>query len=263
MSEHLIKIIKQKLPERDSYARTRWRFWPSEASCVTPSGKIIGKCLRSAYYKWKDIPESNPVPDRVKLLGNIGHFVEYSTRKELLKKKLYPKELNKKENRKFKVNLADDLILSGEVDIIAGNKQEICGMEIKNYSNSTYQLKDKPKDAHLLQTFLYAVYYNKADLPYFLIKYMPSMISKYATRDVYHRIDWVEIDKDIYPVINGGVFKEISKNGIIRRYKETKYYIKNNILPKREFTKSTTNCKQCVFKDYCWKDKEGTTLEKT
>lgn len=261
MNKPLINLIKQKLPDRESYTRTPWRFWPSEASCVKPDGSVVGKCLRSSYYRWKEVLESNPVPDRVKLLGNIGLFVEYQTRKSLLANKIYPRELNKKENRKFRVNLIDDIILSGEVDIIAGNGQEICGIEVKSYSNSTHQLKDMPKMPHLLQTFLYAIYYNKAELPYFLIKYMPSMISKYATRTVYHRIDWVAIDNDIYPVINGGVFKSVSKNGIIKRYKESKYYIKNNILPKREFTKSTTNCKYCNYKDYCWKDKEGTNIE--
>lgn len=257
MVKNLIEKIKSELPERGKYKRTEWIFWPSEASCIQTDGKIIGKCLRCLYYQWNGLPESNPVSDRVKLLGKIGNFVEYDTRKELVSKKLYPKEFNKKENRKFRASLEDDIILSGEVDIIASNGKELCGMEIKNYSNSTYQLRDKPKDPHLLQTFLYVVYYKKLELPYFLIKYKPSMVSKYATKDVYHRIDWVTIEEDTYPVINGGVYREISRNRIIRRFKEAKYYIKNKILPKREFTKSTKNCKQCVFKDFCWKDKEG------
>lgn len=170
MKKPLINTIKKSLPERSSYARTQWRFWPSEASCVKPDGTVVGKCLRSSYYMWKDTPESNPVPERVKLLGNIGLFVEYMTRKGLLAKKIYPAELNKKENRKFRVTLVDDIILSGEVDVIAGNSEEICGIEVKSYSNSTYQLKDKPKAPHLLQTFLYAIFYKKAKLPYFLIK---------------------------------------------------------------------------------------------
>ena len=262
MAEPLITLIQQSVPSKEHYARTSWKFYPSEASTQKEDGTIIGKCHRCLFYQWNKIPESNPLPDRVKLLGEIGNFVEYKTRKELLAKKLYSLENNKKENRKFKVNIVDDIILSGEVDIIAGNEDEHCGMEIKNYSNSTYQILNKPKDPHLLQTFLYVVYY-KPQQPYFLIKYCPSMISKYATKDVYHRIDWIEIDKEIYPVINGGVCRDIKMSSIIRRYKEAKYYIKNKELPTKDFIRSSTQCKQCAFRDYCKKDKEGSSINST
>ena len=258
MKKSLIDLIKVVPPERPSYDRTKWRFWPSEASCIVNSSPI-GKCLRCLYYQWNPIPESNPVPERVKLLGKIGHFVEYETRKDLVAKKLYSLEANKKKTRKFKVNLIDDIILSGEIDIRAGTDADYCGIEVKNYSNSTYQLRPKPKDPHLLQTFLYIVYY-KPQQPYFLIKYMPSMISKYATETVYHRIDWIEIDKEIYPVINGGINKDIKLSSIIRRYKEAKYYIKNNILPMKEFPRSSSACKYCSYRDYCKKDKEGSKI---
>jgi radical SAM protein with 4Fe4S-binding SPASM domain len=87
------------------------------------------------------------------------------------------------------------------------------------------------------------------------------MISKYATKDVYHRIDWIEIDKEIYPVINGGVYREIKLSSIIRRYKEAKYYIKNKELPIKDFIRSSNQCKQCNFRDYCKNDKEGNKLD--
>jgi CRISPR/Cas system-associated exonuclease Cas4 (RecB family) len=260
MVESLINIIQQDVPSKDKYARTPWRFWPSEASCLKEDGTLVGKCIRQLYYDWYKLPLSNPLPERVLLLGKIGNFVEYETRKNLLVKKVYSLEDNKKENRKFKVLLTDDIYLSGEVDIIAGNGVEHCGIEVKNYSNSTYQILNKPKDPHLLQAFLYAVYYTPKQ-PYFLIKYCPSMISKYATKDVYHRIDWAEIKDEVYPVINGGVYRDIKISGIIRRYKESKYYIKNKILPIRDYIRSSTQCKQCQFRDYCKTDKEGSKLE--
>jgi len=260
MKKALTNIIKEPLPDREKHERTPWRFWPSEASCK--NGKeVIGRCLRRTYYIWKNVPETNPVNDRVKLLGKIGNFVEYETRKELLTKKLYPFEANKKKNRKFRVTLVDDLVLSGEVDVLIKNDKEFCGMEVKSYSNSTYQIIGKPKYPHLLQTFLYLVYYAKPQQPYFIIKYMPSMISKYATSVVYHRIDCIKADGDIFPVINGGVDRTVSINGIIRRYKEAKYHVKNNLLPKRDFIKSSTPCKQCPFKNFCKTDREGKTIE--
>ena len=259
MDKSLIETIKEPLPSKNSYTRQEWKFWPSEASVLKSDGTLTGKCLRQLFYSWNNIPESNPLPDRVKLLGKIGNFVEYEARKELVAKNIYPKEINKKANRKFKVNIVDDIVLSGEIDIIADNKQEHCGIEVKNYSNSTYQILNKPKDPHLLQAFLYVVYY-KPQQPFFLIKYCPSMVSKYATKDVYHRIDWIEIDKEIYPVINGGICKDIKISSIIKRYKEAKYYIKNKELPIRDYIRSSTQCKQCNFRDYCKTYKEGSSL---
>lgn len=261
MNKSLIEIIKNKVDnKRFKYNRTEWEFWPSEASCTKPDGTIIGKCLRQLYYSWKGIPETNPIPDRVKLLGKIGNFVEYETRKELVNKKVYSLEANKKKQRKFKVNLVDDIILSGEVDIIATYMDETCGIEVKNYSNSTYQLLNKPKEPHLLQAFIYLIYY-KPQQPYFLIKYMPSMVSKYATKEVYHRLDFIDIENETYPVVNGGIIKDIKLSSIVRRYKEAKYYIKNNILPTKDFKLSAKNCQQCVFKDYCKKDKVGNEIK--
>jgi len=260
MAKPLIYIIKTPLIDGPKYKRAKWKFWPSEASCINDNGNIIGKCLRQLFYEWNSIPESNPLPEKVKNLGKIGKFVEYQTRKELLKKKIYLLEINKKEKRKFQVNLVDDIILSGEVDIIATSKTEHCGIEVKNYSNSTYQIIEKPKDPHLLQTFLYLIYY-KPQQPYFILKYMPSMISKYATKDVYHRIDWIELDKETYPIVNGGVYRDIKLSSIIKRYKEAKYYIGNSILPVREFKRNSKTCQQCQFKDYCKKDNEGNILE--
>ena len=96
MDESLINIIQQELPSKDHYNRIEWKFFPSEASCVKEDGTIIGKCLRCLFYQWNNVPESNPLPDRVKLLGEIGNFVEYKTRKELFVKKLYSIEANKK-----------------------------------------------------------------------------------------------------------------------------------------------------------------------
>ena len=87
------------------------------------------------------------------------------------------------------------------------------------------------------------------------------MISKYAISDVYHRIDWIEIKGDIYPVINGAVDKNISISRIISRYKEAKYHIENEILPNRDFMKSSKSCQYCPYKTHCWKGSKGTSYE--
>ena len=77
--------------------------------------------------------------------------------------------------------------------------------------------------------------------------------SIYCQVDVFHRIDWIELNEEIHPVINGKVDKNISLSLIISRYKEAKYHIENKILPKRDFKKSSKACQYCNYKDYCWK----------
>lgn len=262
MSKSLIEKIKVEETRNNKVIRTEWRFWPTDASCVMSDGKLIGKCLRLLYYQWMQEEVTNPVNDFVKTLGKIGNFLEEDARKKYKKKGLLPEEVNKKQNRKCRIEIFKGGTLSGEVDIFLKDEDEKCGVEVKSYSNSTYKVVARPKDPHLLQTFLY-LYFFEPKQDYFIIYYRPSMVSKYAEKDVYHRIDWVEMEGEIHPVIDGQVDKRISIKGIVDRFKEAKYYIENKILPKREYTKSSKDCNYCPYKTTCWvrdKDKEGEKL---
>jgi len=225
-----------------------------------PDGKVMGKCIRQLYYQWNEEKVTNPVDEFVKLLGRIGNFLEADARNKYKKLGIYPEEVNKKKNRKYVVEIFTDGLLSGEVDILLEDEEEKCGLDVKSYSNSTYKIEVRPKDNHLLQIFLYSFFFRpKQD--YFIIYYRPSMVSKYAEKDVYHRIDWVESEGEVHPVINGQVDKRISIKKIIDRFKEAKYYIENKKLPVREFTKSSKPCMQCPYKKTCWdRDGEGSKL---
>jgi len=260
MKPTLTDKAKADVVYKDKVIRTKWKFWASEASCKMPDGKIMGNCMRRMFYQWSGEDVTNPVSDWVKNLAEIGNYLEEKTRTEFKKKGIYPEEANKKSNRKFRVDIFKDAVLSAEVDIVIEDEDEKVGVEVKSYSNSTYKIEPRPKDNHLLQTFLYSYFYEpKKD--FFLIYYRPSMISEYAIKDLYHRIDWVELEGETHPVINGQVDKRISIKGIIDRFKEAKYYIENNTLPKREFTKSSKACQYCPYKSKCWEqDGDGSTI---
>lgn len=248
----LMTILKQ--PEKDwgKAKRTPWKFWPSSASCVNNEGDVIGSCIRRCVYDWMpEVHITNPVDDFVKTLGKIGCFLEERTRQELRNKHIYDENFHEKKSRKFICDLRNGDSLSAEIDIVIKKGTEHVGMEVKSYSNSTYKVEPKPKDPHLLQTFLYS-YFFKPALDYFIIYYRPSMISKYAESDLYHRIESIKINKDVYPVINGKIDKTITLRGIIKRYKETKNYIINKNMPNREFMKASVACKQCPYKNHCW-----------
>jgi hypothetical protein len=261
----LTDLILKPNRDRPKYSRTKWRFYPTEASCKSPKGKTVGKCLRACAYQWLGYDETNPVNDFVKECGAIGIYLEDRTIREFKEKGIFPEAMNERSVRKQQIKIIDDeSVLSGEVDIyIAGGTQE-AGVEVKSYYNGTAKVEVGPKDPHMLQAFLYLCLFEPKQ-PYFLVYYRPNPSSPYATQgkegEIVHRIDSVEIDGEVHPVINGKVDKRVSLNGIIERYAELKKHVIAGVLPKREFPRSSKNCEQCNFSDRCWNvDKEGKEL---
>ena len=255
----LSDIIKRPLRDRPKIIRTKWRFWPTEASCLSEKGDVIGQCLRRSAYQWLEFDITNPVNDFVKECGEIGCYLESRTINEFKKKGIFREELNKRSVRKQAVLLFEGAELSGEIDILISGGTQNAGVEVKSYVNSTYKVQAKPKEPHLLQTFLYLCLFEPKQ-PYFLIYYRPSPLSKWATEDVIHRIDTVTMNNKTYPVINGKIDRNISLEGIINRYKELQKYVEAKVLPKRDFTKSSKACEYCPYHNQCWNDPEGEVI---
>lgn len=254
---NLLLKIKATSPSENKVIRTKWKFWPSEASCELPNGKVIGKCMRASFYQWTGADVTNPAEAFIMTLAEIGNFLEEKTRTEYKRKGIYPEEANQKANRKCSVEIFSGGVLSGKVDILVEDENENIGVEVKSYSNSTHKIVARPKDNHLLQAFLYAVFFEpKQD--FFLLYYRPSMVSEYAKSDVYHTVSFMKVGEEIYPVINGKVDKRISINKIINRFKKLKLHVEEEVLPPREFTKSSKSCTYCNYRDRCWnQDGEG------
>ena len=257
----LLDLLKKPPRDWPKVIRKPWRFWPTEASCISDKGKVIGKCLRNSAYQWLSYDVTNPVNDFVKECGNIGCYLEDKMIRECRSKGILPKELNKKAVRKQAVMIFEGAELSGEIDMLIGGGTQNAGVEVKSYINSTYKVRVAPKDPHLLQAFLYLCLFEPKQ-PYFIIAYKPSPLSKWATEDVYHRIDSVTLeDGKTYPVINGKIDKRINLQGIIARYQDLKKYVEAKTLPKRDFAKTSKPCEFCPFHTQCWNvDSEGVEL---
>jgi len=256
----LLDLLKHPPRDWPKVIRRPWRFWPTEASCLTEQSKVIGKCLRNSWYQWMSYDITNPVNDFVKECGNIGNYLEDKMIRECQAKGILPKDLNKRSVRKQQVKILGDAELSGEIDILIGGGTQNAGVEVKSYVNSTYKVQAAPKDPHLLQAFLYLCLFEPKQ-PYYIIAYKPSPLSKWATEDVYHRIDSVKLNDYTYPVVNGKIDKRITLEGILERYAQLRKYVEAKKLPKREFSKTSKPCEYCPFHNQCWNvDTEGTTL---
>lgn len=249
----LIELIQKPMKDRSKILRTRWRFWPTEASCIGSKGKVIGRCLRNSFYNWMYYDVTNPVNDFVKQCGNMGNYLELKTINEFKVKKIFPYDKNKKTIRKQQVPILNgEALLSGEVDIFIGGGTQEAGVEVKSYVCGTAKQQAEPKEAHLLQTFLYLCLFTPTQ-PYFIIYYRPSPISKWSTEDILFRIDKVILNNKTHPVINGKINRDISLEGILERYALLKKCVETETIPHKEFTKSSKPCTQCPYKDTCWK----------
>jgi CRISPR/Cas system-associated exonuclease Cas4 (RecB family) len=247
----LLDLLKKPPRDWPKVVRTEWRFWPTEASCKDPKGKTVGKCLRNAVYQWLGYDVTNPVNDFVKECGNIGNYLEDKMIRECQAKGILPKDLNKRSVRKQQVPILGDALLSGEIDILIGGGTQSAGVEVKSYVNSTYKVQAAPKDPHLMQAFLYLCLFTPVQ-PYYIIAYKPSPLSKWATEDVYHRIDKVVLEGKTYPVVNGKIDKRITLEGILERYAAIRKNVTAKTVPPREFSKTSKPCEYCPFHIQCW-----------
>lgn len=248
----LIELIQKPMRDRPKTIRRPWRFWPTEASCVGKNGNIVGTCLRKSYYVWTGMDVTNPVNAFVKQCGNMGNYLELKTINEFKAKGIFPERLNTKKIRKQQIPILDGTAeISGEVDIFIGGGTQEAGVEVKSYVCGTAKQQACPKEAHLLQTFLYLCLFTPVQ-PYFIIYYRPSPISKWSTEDIIFRIDKVTLKGKTHPVINGKINKDVSLESIIERYALLKKCVETKTKPNKEFTKSTKNCQYCPYKNECW-----------
>lgn len=226
--------------------RTKWKFYPSEASFINKRGTVIGKCLRECWYKWMQYPATNDLSKHIinTIIWGIGieaHLIRQFKKNDILVTS----------QAAYKATIAKDAILSMRLDaIIKYGKTEPC-VEIKSYEGEPKYILTRPKEPHLLQSFLYLVTY-KPRLPYIIVYYRQRPGHRFQeTKDIQHRIDCIKIDNNIYPVINGEVSKDIDYKGIIKRYLKLKDYIEKKQLPPRDFSGKAKPCSWCCYRNQC------------
>lgn len=213
-------------------------FYPTQASCHSASGNVIGACLRANAFEYWGIPKSNPFNIKTLYTFEMGRRIEamYIDWFKLM-------GVHVADHVKF---FNQDFFISGELDaVIRENRysDQLIGWECKSgYSYMvSYQitgLRDgtppKPKQEHLMQVLLYLEYFPQ--LPYFILMY--------TGRDEFDRIEYkiekVEEHGEVYPKVTypdrkSYVDYDISLASIHNRYKDLKNYLKKKTLPPRDY----------------------------
>lgn len=251
---NLVKGYEHSPPPKERVEKP-FTVWPSEASCLNSKGKVIGKCLRQMYYEWKCVTPSGKISDHLIQTIIWGEAIEAYLIKRF---KAMGILVGSKESYKFKFDLNGNIRVSGRLDGMIKHENQTPAIEIKTYEGEPKYILHHPKEPHLMQAFLYLCLY-RPKLPYIIVYYRQRPGHRFAqTKDICHRIDYVKIDNDAFPVINGQTFKEISFRKIASRWKKAKYYITNNILPPNDFSaRSKGPCSWCLYKNECASNMKG------
>lgn len=245
--------LKQKIMDELRRRRTRSlvdknTLWPSQASVVTTTGDVIGKCLRASYWEKTGEEQTNPVDDAIVAMGYMGTKIEDGII-ELCKNQ----GIWENNNVKWQANG-----ISGEVDIIirvlnqevTPPKEELYIVECKSCSgyyvnkevfgyyegtgaNRAY-VKGKPKDKHLLQSVLYA--HVAKD------KGFKGTIIYYVSRDESKMTEFlVTVDDEGSIYINEELDSRFKVQDILNRYKLLQAAIDSQELPERDYKPEYTD----------------------
>jgi hypothetical protein len=246
----LVKGYEYKPPFKDRVLKP-FTVWPSEASCVKPSGTVIGKCFRQMYYEYKKVPYTNSLSEHLTQTIIWGEAIEHY----LINKFRSLGILEDKDLWKYKYEIEKDLVISARLDAIVQPKfMPKYGVEIKTYEGEPKYILERPKEHHLMQGFIYLVTF-RPQLPYIIIYYRQRPGHRFAQiRDIEHRIDYVKLKGKTYPVINGKPYKDINFEGIVERWKKAKYYMINNTLPPKDYSGKARQCSWCLYRDKCRKE---------
>ena len=234
-------------------------FYPSSASCISKADgqTVVGSCIRQLWYRYKGYPESNPPTLYSQWIFASGNIWE-----EYLIEKLKEMGLWLANSVRFN-NL--ELFMSGEIDIlIKGPKYNpITGtgkwiVENKTYGGQNYTMKKdllgsrdqnpKPKDANLLQSFIYLLTF-KEQADTVVLNYIDRSCSGPENNKEFH-ITIHEEGDDLFPLITTTNFygqdyayvdRRISLNAIKERFADLIEYLKNDDLPLPEFQHKYTD----------------------
>lgn len=281
------KLLKPKLstpplvnPPRPQTMR------PTDSSVVDVSGQVLGKCLRSVYYRMTGEKEEAK-SDSLEWAAFMGKAVENAVA-DLMQ------SAGIECQRAVKFHLEKERI-AGEVDWIIRDPEtgELMGLELKTFSG--YPSKKKllggkdragkytapsPKDEHFLQTLVY-LWAFRGKVALWKICYFSRDESRPTEFDV-----WLQEEGGkTRAVVNGEVLYSFFVEDILRRYTQLAAALDQKILPAREFVLKYTpeeaerlyaigngkvtktsiedmrkgkgapgdvQCRQCSFTSTCW-----------
>lgn len=225
-------------------------YWPSEASATYNDQyniqRVLGKCLRAAFYSILGFEKSNPIDPRGIRILTLGKLVEQAEVNWAKEAGLWWGN-----NVKFR-NQTGNITISGEVDMfIRRPDRKIEGLEYKTGYGYLFQSEifgnsrkfGYPKPEHLMQVMLYLDHYSMIDD--FAIVY----VDRGDMQRAEHRVSLkpmstefgAEEDKeavvtsfirDRNNVVTEGRF---TLNDIYRRYMELDSSIENAVVPARDY----------------------------
>ena len=238
----LAKVQEELRRKRTRSLVSKNTLWPSQASVVTHTGEIIGRCLRASFYSKKNEPETNPVSDSVVAMGYMGTKIEDGLIDLLKNQGLW--EAN---NIKWQA-----YGISGEVDVLIRTldtsvtpprerkyiveckscsgyyvNKELFGYYEGAGSNRSY-VKGRPKDKHLLQSVLYAQVGKESGFE--------GTILFYVSRDESKMTEFlITVDDEGHIYINGDLDPRFTVQDILSRYTVLQAAIDSNELPDRDY----------------------------
>lgn len=188
------------------------RFWPTEASAMSPKGPV-GRCRRRTYYSQQALPE--PVND-AETIGRfqIGHIIESWIRETIRSQNLEFKVVGNNQKLSYPIPCNPRICISGEIDLIYKIGDELVGGEIKSSSGYTFQntvfhkktIPGMPKVEHVLQVALYLYYtkfINDPEKIDILTGIDRFLISYYDRSDCSFAHHLIELGSDLVPIVNG------------------------------------------------------------
>ena len=272
----LVDLIYKELLQPRFRGVSPSHIYATETSVETPDGEVLGTCMRKAWYRLTGCAETNPVAAWVSWAGAMGIAAE-----DLILDKIKSSpgaKLLGTQTRAFEPQSK----ISGKVDAVIQLEGEDSprGCEIKTfygYHNAlalfgrerrwTNRKTDpptvhepcpgKPKDAHLIQVFFYAM----------ILGHVPKWSLLYAARDkgkvskgeaFLLREFEVELGSTpaggMCPVVDGEADCRITADSLLDRAKRLRGAIEIGTVPGRDFEQTQWQCNYCNYKDRCWDD---------
>lgn len=270
---------------------SRGTFWPSEASAVTEDGNVIGKCMRSIYYRLTGAPVTNPPTAKNQVIFLLGKEVEEAVVEIWKQSGIWNNNSVRFEDRSINLSGEFDCVLFNPV---TGGKY---GVEVKSFwgyfqektilggyegrGSTKRWVFGKPKDENLMQAAIYADQ-TRGQLEGFKLFYI--------SRDNCEMAEFnITVDD------NGTIFVADPKKNtneaetrftihdVYNRYKDLANKVQNSEIPDRDFTWKPSDemveqlhsegkisntkykdhtegkekytdwhCDYCSYRDHCW-----------
>ena len=223
-------------------------MYPSEARCICENtGKVLGNCLRSSYYRLTGIEQTNPPNARFHYIFMLGNLVE-----AFLIDRWKEMGIWLDGNVPF-TDMEHGYIVSGKIDAFIRNwtqRTQIIGVEVKSFYGyhatreiigSTNQA-GRPKMDQLLQTLYYAERYRSRGVPGFKMAYLARDSVERREFNVVPTVTGVggEVQRT-RPAVDGTIYPNVSVEGIRSSYRLLDQAVREDTLPCRDFKKVYSN----------------------